>query len=154
VNPVIGGGGGGGGGGPRVSPIESKLNEARALLAGGGALPDAVQLVMKAAAGAQTPLDRLRGKLAVAQICIQGEQFWVARAQLDGLDRMVEQHRLWEWEPALCVEFYSAFYIAQRAMNAALGGEAPPEARARENAAFERLCQLDAGAALKFTLGV
>jgi hypothetical protein len=28
-----------------------------------------------------------------------------------------------------------------------------PEARARETAVFERLCQLDAAAALKFTLG-
>ncbi|APR81423.1 Hypothetical protein A7982_06772 [Minicystis rosea] len=119
-----------------------------------GALPDAIQLVMKAAAAAQTPADRFRGKLAVAQLCNQGEQFMVARAALEGLDRHVEQHRLWEWEPEMCVQFYAALYQAHRGINSAYGAEPPTqEARAKEMVAFERLCQLDPSAALKFTMG-
>jgi hypothetical protein len=110
-------------------------------------------MVMKAAASAQTPAERFRGKLAVAQLCLLGEQILVARAALDGLDKLVEQHRLWEWEPDLCTQFYAALYQAHRGMNAAYGVDAPPELRAKETAAFERLCQLDAGAALKFTMG-
>lgn len=153
VKPILGsGGGGGGGGGPRVSPLEAKMTEARAMVAN-GALPDAVALVVKASAAAQTPVERLRGKLAVAQLCLQGEQFLVARAQLEGLDKMVERHRLWEWEPVLCAQFYEALYLAHRGMNVALGMDVPPELRAKETLAFERLCQLDPGAALKFTLG-
>jgi hypothetical protein len=137
-----------------VSSVEAKMNEARALVANGGALPDAIQLVIKAGAGAQTPADRLRAKLAVAQLCNEFQQFLVARSALEGLDRVVEQHRLWEWEPALCVDFYAALYQAHRGLNAAYGMEVPPDLRAKETAAFDRLCQLDPGAALKFTIGV
>lgn len=151
VKPVLGGGGGGGP--PKPRGIEGKLQEARQMVAN-GALPDAITLIMKAAAGAQSsPAERFKGKLAVAQICLEGQQFLVARAQLDGLDRLVEGHRLWEWEPDLCVQFYAALYQAHRGLNSAYGAEVTPEARAKETAAFERLCQLDAGAALKFTLG-
>jgi type VI secretion system protein VasJ len=151
VKAVMGSGGGGGGGGAPVNKLDAKINEARNLVVN-GALPDAVQLLMKAAAAAQTPADRFRSKLAVAQICLQGEQVLIARAALDGLDRLVEQHRLWEWEPELCSQFYSALYAAHRGVNVNMG-EVSPEARARETAVFERLCQLDAAAALKFTLG-
>ena len=147
-----GGGGGGGGGAGPVNKLAAKVTEAQGLVAA-GALPDAVKLLMKAAAAATSPADRFRGKLAIAQICIQGEQMLIARSALEGLDRLVEQHRLWEWEPDLCGEFYSALYAAHRGMNAAMGMELTPEARARETAVFERLCQLDAAAALKFTFG-
>lgn len=151
VKAVLGGGGGGGAPRPRGSVIDAKLEEARLMVAN-GALPDAVQLVMKAAATAQSPAERLRGKLAIAQVCLAGEQFLVARSALEGLDKLVEQHRLWEWEPDLCAQFYAALYQAHRAMNAAYGMEVPPDLRAKETAAFERLCQLDAGAALRFTM--
>jgi type VI secretion system protein VasJ len=152
VKAVMGGGGGGGSGGAAVSKLDAKIAEAKALVAN-GALPDAVKLLMKAALAADKPADRFRSKLAIAQICIQAEQVLIARSALEGLDRLVEQHRLWEWEPALCSDFYSALYAAHRGMNAALGMEVPVEARARETAVFERLCQVDAAAALKFTLG-
>ena len=144
-------GGGGGGGGP-VNKLDAKINEAKALVTN-GALPDAVQLLVKAVAAAQTPVDRFRARLAVAQICVQAEQLLIARSALEGLDKLAEQHRLWEWDPDLSAQFYSALYAAHRGMNAALGMEVPPEARAREISVFERLCQLDAGAALKFMLG-
>jgi type VI secretion system protein VasJ len=151
VKPVMGGGGGGGG--PAVSPLEAKIDQAKSLAAN-GALPDAVQLLLKAPGEVRMPVDRFRGKLAVAQVCLQAEQVLIARSALDGLDRLVEQHRLWEWDPELCSQFYQALYAAHRGMNVATGMETLPEARARELAIFERLCQLDARAALKFTLGV
>ena len=147
---VKAGGGGGGGGG--VNKVEAKVNEARTMVAN-GALPDAVQLLVKIAATALTPVDRFRARLGVAQVCIQGEQWLIARSALDGLDKLVEQHRLAEWAPDLCAEVYAALYQAHRGANAPMGMDAPPELRARETLAFERLCQLDAGAALKLMMG-
>ena len=145
-------GGGGGGGGRRGQPAGGARSARRRTSPRTARSPTPSQLLLKATGDARTPADRFRGKLAVAQVCLQAEQTLIARAALEGLDRLVEQHRLWEWEPVLCSQFYQALYAAHRGMNTAMG-EAPPELRAREMAVFERLCQLDASAALKFTLG-
>ena len=153
VTKVLGSGGGGGGApvmtsGPR-STLDKPLAEARGLIANGD-LPGAVQVVAKAVASAPTPVEKFKGRLALAKLCLQAEQYGIARAQLEGLERLVEQHRLVEWEPDLCADLYGSLYAAHRGANQ-MGAE--PDVQARENAAFERLCQLDAGAALKLTLG-
>lgn len=145
----LGGGGGGGGGGGAAAPrsyVDKPLKEARALLAE-EKLAEALEVLAKAAAAAPSPPDRFRVRLASAQICLQVQQFQIARAQLEGLERLVEQHRLLEWEPALCAELYAALYAAHRAVSQF--EEPTPEARLRMAAVFERLCQLDAGAAVK-----
>jgi type VI secretion system protein VasJ len=149
VAPALGGGGGGGGGSV-ASFLEAPLQEARSL-AGGGKLPEAIDVITKAANAAPSGVDRFRGRLAVAKLCLQAEQFSVARAQLEGLASLVEHHRLTDWEPDLCADVYSALYAAHKAQNR--GDEVAPEARLREAAAFERLCQLDAGAAIKLSTG-
>ncbi|HVY44363.1 MAG TPA: type VI secretion system domain-containing protein, partial [Minicystis sp.] len=128
--------------------LDAPLAEAKTLAAS-GKLPDAIELVAKAAAAAPSGADRFRGRLAVAKLCLQAGQFAIARAQLEGLVWLTEQHKLAEWEPGLCAELYSALYAAHRGINR--GEEVAPEARAREALAFERLCQLDAGAALKLS---
>jgi type VI secretion system protein VasJ len=143
---AVGGGGGGGGAGHMEGPI----GEARGLAAS-GKLDEAIALLGKAAAGAPSPAERFRGRLAQAKLCLQAEQFAVARAQLEGLDKIAGAHRLTEWEPELCAEMYSALYEANRGMNR--GQEVLPEARAREEDAFAKLCQLDPAAALKLGSG-
>jgi type VI secretion system protein VasJ len=147
VMPVLGGGGGGGGGSATPkSYVDKPLKEARAMLAE-ERLADALEVLAKAAAAAPSPTDRFKVRLASAQMCIQVQQFAIARAQLEGLERIAEQHRLVEWEPALCAELYSALYAAHRAL--AQFEESTPEGRLRMASVFERLCQLDAGAAVK-----
>ena len=96
-------------------------------------------------------MDKFRAKLAVAQICLQIGQLAIARAQLDGLERMARQHKLDEWDPELCAELYGALYTALRGLNA--GYEVSEEARKRENEAFERLCELDAALAFRLSAG-
>jgi type VI secretion system protein VasJ len=144
------GGGGGGGGGAAAGQMEGPIAEARGLAAG-GKLDEAIALLGKAAASAPSPADRFRGRLAQAKLCLQAEQFAVARAQLEGLDRIAAAHRLTDWEPELCAEMYSALYAANRGINR--GQEVLPEARAREEEAFAKLCELDAAAALKLASG-
>lgn len=114
-------------------------------------LPNAVAVIAKVLVTATKPVDRFRGKLEIAKLCLQGEQYGIARAQLDGLDKQAADHRLWDWDPALCAELYEAQFLAQRGVNRM--EEPTPEARTREATAFERLCQLDAGAALRLMIG-
>jgi type VI secretion system protein VasJ len=143
-----GGGGGGGGGTGAASVLDAPIAEARTLAAS-GKLSEAIDVVAKASAAAPSGADRFRGRLAVAKLCLQSGQFAVARAQLEGLVGLVEQHRLSDWEPELCADLYGALYASHRGLNK--GDEVLPEARAREAAAFERLCQFDPGAALKLS---
>ncbi|HSN99973.1 MAG TPA: type VI secretion system domain-containing protein, partial [Candidatus Nanopelagicales bacterium] len=146
------GGGGGGGGAPSrpKSYVDKPLGEARKLLASEQPV-DALAVLAKAAMTAPTPLDRVRTKLALAQMCLDLQQIAIARAQLEELERVAEQHRLIDWQPEMCAELYAGLYSCLRVMNQ--GYEVPPEAREREQRAFERLCQLDASAAFKLMLG-
>jgi type VI secretion system protein VasJ len=154
VTPLLGAGGGGGGG--SKSYVDAPLKEA-ASLAGQAKLPEALDVLSKATAQAPSPSDRFRCKLAAAKLCLQAEQFAIARAQLDGLEKLVDKYNLVEWDPALCGDLYLALYTAHRGTNIQLmqsGEPIPDEVRARERNAFERLCQLDASAAVKLMTGV
>src|SRR5262249_27926872 len=138
--------GGGGGGGRATDPLQRPLAQARELLAA-GSVPEAVAIIAKVLPTATRPSDRFRIPLEIAKLCLEGGQTAIARPQLDGLDRVAERHRLEEWDPALCADLYAALYAAHRAM--AQVEELTPEQRARLSAAFERLCLLDAEAALR-----
>lgn len=146
---AAGGGGGGGPARPR-SYVDKPLAEARKLLANEQPV-DALAVLSKAALSAPSPVDRFRTKLALAQLCIELQQIVIARAQLEELERIAEHHRLVDWLPELCAEMYAGLYLCVRAMNQ--GYEVAPEAREKELRVFERLCQLDASAAFKLTLG-
>ena len=151
VATVLGsGGGGGGGGGGVVSEIADKVEEAKGLVVQ-GKLAEAIELVARAAATASSPAEKFRGRVALAQLCLRAGKFDIARAQLDGLHRVIEAHQLAVWEPALCADVYAALYAAHLGLNA--GGGASPEAYAAQQVAFERLCELDAATALKLVEG-
>ncbi len=108
VQKMGGSGGGGGGGGARAgSPLDKAVAEAQNLLAN-EQLPEALTLIHKALNSVTKPVDRFRGRLEIAKLCLAAGQTGIARAQLDGLDKLAEHHRLSEWEPALCTDLYSA----------------------------------------------
>ncbi len=141
---------GGGGGGAPARPLDRALKDAREAVAE-GQIERAVGVVARAARSATSSSERFRARLELAKICLRAGQFALAKAQLDGLDRLVDKHRLAEWEPELCAELFAALYEAHRAVNAPMGDMASPDARAKETAAFERLCELDPTAALRLT---
>lgn len=161
VLPVLAGDGGGGGGGGGSTLLDEPIKEARGL-AVKGELAKAIDLVTEAASAAPTPSDRFRGRLAVAQLCLQAGKFAIARGQLEGLVSIIEQHNLTTWDPAVCGEVYSGLYASHKAMNDALKPKAgvpvvpgappvgpSPEALAEQRRVFEQLCQLDPAEALK-----
>ncbi len=163
VLPVLGGdgdGGGGGGGGGGSSVLDEPIKEARDL-AVKGELAKAIDVVAMASATAPTPADRFRGKLAIAQLCLQSGEYAIARGQLEGLTTMIADHHLTSWDPALCAQVYAGLFTAMKSINGAavqqteaqaMVGEppqVPPEDLAAEKNAFEHLCQLDPALALK-----
>jgi len=150
VASALGGGGGGGGGAAEPSVLDEPLKEARELTVQ-GKLPEAIAVVSKAAASAPTPADRFRGKLALAQLCLQSGQFAVAKAQLVGLTEEIDRHALASWQPQLCAEVFAALFAAYKGINT--GDEVPAEERVRQQAAFEQLCRLDPAQALKLATG-
>jgi type VI secretion system protein VasJ len=146
VAGALGGGGGGPSAAAEPSVLDEPLKEAKTLTMQ-GKLPEAIALVSKAAAAAPTPADRFRGRLALAQLCLQSGQFAVAKAQLLGLCDEIDRHELGGWQPGLCAEVYGALYAAYKGVNT--GAEVPAEELAKQQKAFEQLCRLDPAAALK-----
>ena len=135
-----------------LDPVEASVAAGRAFLEQ-GSLVDGLALLTKAAGVQYLPVDRFRLRLARAELCLQAEQFVVARAQLVALDELVQRHHLVDWDAGLAASFYAALFRAHRGANILAGGDAPPEARAREIAAFEKLCELDPSAAIQLTNG-
>jgi type VI secretion system protein VasJ len=137
-------------GGGRPSVLDEPLKEAREL-AMKGELPKACEVLARAACGAPSPAERFRGRLAVAELCLQAGQFAIARGQLEGLTEDIKRHDLAGWDPELCAQVYAGLYAAHKGANT--GQVVAPEAKAAERAAFEALCQLDPAAALKLGAG-
>jgi type VI secretion system protein VasJ len=146
VKPVLASGDGGGGGGGVASVLDEPMKEARDH-AMKGDLAKAIAVIGAAGESAPTPADRFRGKLAIAQLCLGAGQPEIARGQLEGLTEVIKRHDLTKWDPKLCADVYGALYSAHRGINS--GPVVSPEAKAAEMVAFEQLCQLDAGTALK-----
>lgn len=138
------------------------LKEARDL-AVKGELGKALSAVAAATASAGTPVDRFRGQLASAQLCLGAGQHAIARSQLEGLTLQIDAHQLTSWDPAICAEVYGGLYNAIKSLNDAKRPKGPPqqvapgtvvvtvspEDEAAEQAAFEMLCRLDPAQALK-----
>jgi type VI secretion system protein VasJ len=161
VAAALGSGDGGGGGGAVASALDEPLKEAREL-AVKGELGKALAVVAGAAQGAPTPVERFRGQLAMAQLCLGAGHYAIARSQLEGLTGQIQQHVLTTWDPALCADVYAALFTSIKSMNdtlrpkndAPMHPDAPtvsPADEAAEQAAFRELCRLDPSIALKLT---
>ncbi|MEQ9322825.1 MAG: type VI secretion system domain-containing protein, partial [Polyangiaceae bacterium] len=160
VLPVLASGEGGGA--KDEGALGEALKEARDL-AVKGELGKALAAVASATASAGTPVDRFRGQLASAQLCLGAGQHAIARSQLEGLTLQIEAHQLTSWDPAICAEVYGGLYSSIKSLNEAKRPKGPPqqvppgpvvptvspEDEAAERAAFEMLCRLDPALALK-----
>jgi type VI secretion system protein VasJ len=137
-------GGGGGGGGAGSSPIDKAISQAKQT-ASEGDLQGAMTQLSKAVAQATTPVQKFKGRLQLAKLCVEQNLTDIALAQLEGLEKVADHHRLIDWEPALATDLYLNLYSVRRTAT----DQNDPEQRAKLATAFERLCQLDAGQALK-----
>jgi len=143
------GGGGGGGASADKDGLGKAVARAREHIAAGEA-PQAIAAIEKVAKSTASAVVRFRAKLEAAEISLLAGYADLARAQLDGLDRIAKAHGLEEWDPELAVRMYALLYRCQ----AQLGyfQSESLEQRARVAATWERLSQLDGAAALRTLL--
>jgi type VI secretion system protein VasJ len=131
------------GGGGR-SPVDKAVADADAAAAEGD-VAKAIQVLARAVTQAQAPAHRFRARLELGKLCLRNSLFDIARAQLEGLERLAEDHRLAAWDPELCVEMYANLYRVRKAQSAQSYDDLELQKRVAQS--FERLCELDAAQA-------
>jgi type VI secretion system protein VasJ len=145
--------GGGGGGSSAASAavsaedeeVQKRFEEARAMVKG-GKVADGLSLALALANRAADARTRFRSHLAVSRMALEGGKPEVARSLLEGLTKLVDQHNLEAWEPALCATLYQYLLSCVKASNTKGNSQ---EQASKEAFLFDKLSRLDPAAALR-----
>lgn len=135
----------GGGGGTSKSPVDKAVIEADKLLEQ-GLMPQAIGLLSRLANQVSSPAQKFRARLEIAKACLRMQVFDIARAQLEALERVAEEHRLPAWDPELCAEMYANLYRARKAQSAMYSEDADLPKKVAQS--LQQLTELDAAQAL------
>jgi type VI secretion system protein VasJ len=136
-------GGGGGKGDPAQEAELAAIAEAKGLM-GKSQAAEAIALLAGHVAAAKTGQSRFRLRLALAKLCLQGQQVGLAKALFEALDKEAQEHSLGEWEPGLAAECLEGLITCVRTL--AKGGKPlPPDS----GTLYDRLCRIDPAAALR-----
>lgn len=138
---------GGGGGGPAADAgdgLSEAIDEARKLLSQSKG-EDAVRRMSRAIEASTSRRDRFRAQLALASFCVDMNKHSLAASVLDGLEQVVDQYKLDEWEPELAARAFGDLYSCLLQMKP----KPTPEQLQRSTVVFARLCRLDPALALK-----
>jgi type VI secretion system protein VasJ len=128
--------------------ISSRVAEARELILA-GRVAEGVGAAHDVAVREPSGRARLRIRLAVARMALDGAKPDLARPLLEGLVHDIEHHDLEAWEPELCALVYASLLGAIRASGRGTGG--PMDAGGREQSVFDRLYRLDPRIALNLS---
>ncbi len=120
--------------------------DARRLVAG-GKLAAALKLFQEGMAAAGEKRAHFIWRLEMARLCLDAGRAGVAIANLEVLESEIERHGLEGWEPDLCLQVYMALLSARRALLKD-PKRATPDLALKTNQTHERLCRLNAAAAL------
>lgn len=126
--------------------LKDSTKDARRL-ASSGRLQEAIKLMQEGLARTGDQRGQFLWRLALAKMCLDAGQPLLAAPQLEDLERLIQTHNLEMWEPQLCLSVYTALLTARRIM---LKDQrrATPELMQKTNGLHDRLCRLDASAAL------
>ena len=128
--------------------ISSRVAEARELMLA-GRVAEGVGAAHDVAVREPSGRVRLRIRLAVARMALDGAKPDLARPLLEGLVDDIERHDLEVWEPELCATVYTSLLDAIRASGRGKSG--PMDAGGREQSVFDRLYRLDPRSALNLS---
>jgi type VI secretion system protein VasJ len=135
----------GGGGGPAGADALAKAtSEARKLLSQAKA-PEAIARLAEQMDSSGSRRERFRAQLALAGFCLDMKKLTLAGSLLEGLEAVIDQYHLEEWEPDLAAQAVRDLY---ECLLKAKPKPTPDDVR-RNAAVFARLCRLDPAAALK-----
>lgn len=109
---------------------------------------EAVERLSTEVEGAASRRERFRAQLALSSLCLGMGKTTLAASLLEGLERIIEDYRLEEWEPDLAAEAMYDLYECLTKANA----KPTPEQVTRINSVFSRLARLDPSTALKLEM--
>jgi type VI secretion system protein ImpA len=119
------------------------LAELARKMADTGGIDAAIELLDRARQSARCRRDRFRRQLELAELCVRGRLFRVARPLIEELAAEQTDRRLEEWEdPALCARVLAAWLLCLRVPETEQDSAQIPEI-------YQRLCRLDPGRALR-----
>jgi type VI secretion system protein VasJ len=121
--------------------LTRRFGTARAMVAA-GQVSEGLAVAVQTARRGHDPRARFHAQLAVAQLAISASAPKVARPILEELVITARTHALETWEPALAAQLYTLLYACL-----------PGTDEAARNDAFEALCRLDPGAAVRLGRG-
>lgn len=116
-------------------------------LASGGSLPQAIRMMQEGIASTGEQRGQFLWRLGLAKLCLDSGKPTLATPHLEELESLIQRHDLESWEPQLCLQVYTALLTARRTL---LKDQrrATPELLQKTNDLQDRLCRLDAAAAL------
>ncbi len=138
------GGGGGGGSAAAGDALGEAVAEARKLLTE-SKQADALQRLTRAADGSSSRRQQFRAQLALAGFCADMNKPNLATPILEGLESIIAEYAVVQWEPELAAEVYQKQY---ECLKKALP-KPTPDQQGRMNDVFAKLCRLNPAAALK-----
>lgn len=145
LNEVAGQFGGGAVSGAAAGDALAKaIDEARKLLSQAKG-EDAVARLSQAMDGSASRRQRFRAQLALANFCLDMNRLSLAGSLLEGLEQVIDQYRLEDWEPELAARTFRDLYAFLQKSRP----KPTPEDAARSAGVFARLCRLDPALALK-----
>jgi type VI secretion system protein VasJ len=126
--------------------LAEAAEDARRLVAG-GKLGAALKLFQDGMASAGEKRAHFLWRLEMARLCVDAGRAGVAIAHLEVLESEIERHGLEDWEPELCLQAYMALLSARRILLKD-PRRATPDLAQKTTQVHERLCRLNAAAAL------
>lgn len=126
--------------------LAEATEDARRLVAG-GKLAAALKLFQDGMASAGEKRAHFLWRLEMARLCLDAGRAGVAIAHLEVLESEIEHHGLDGWEPELCLQVYLALLTARRTLLKD-PRRATPDLALKATQTHERLCRLNAAAAL------
>jgi type VI secretion system protein VasJ len=130
--------------------FEIHFNEAKKMLDAGD-LAGAIALLQAGANNDTSRKSAFRRKLAIATLCMRGNQPAIARPLLESLNEEVDRFSIAEWEPPLALDVLKHLHSCYQSL---AGGTSAPNKQGLQQLAdkvFEKICRLDVGYALAST---
>ena len=151
VEPLLSGAGSGSSGNSALDSgdeqFEKSKKEAKKLLQKGD-LQKAITLIRAGGDSDNSSKQRFLRQLFLADLCIKGERPAIARAILEKLDALIDQHSLAEWDPDLALLALSSLRACYVSLIPNSAPASQDELSRHSDDVFEKICQIDAAYAL------
>ncbi len=132
------------------SELDTEIADAKKTLDAGD-LPGAILLLQSNAPKDNSRRSAFRRKLAMAALCMRGNQPSIARTLLEELCDEIDRFSIDEWEPAITLDVWTNLHKCYETLASGPASPAKQAVQQLEEKVFERICRLDVGYALATT---